>query len=105
MQMAVAEPAEGGTGRKNLYFLPQMDIVILKKCFIEIHLGMGRDILAPLLVLYHKYLSRQHKHTFVETKDVFVVTATCLFCNMTKMILGAAPANDTREGWTYHSLY
>ena len=71
MQMAVAEPAEGGTGRKNLYFLPQMDIVILKKCFIEIHLGMGRDILAPLLVLSHKYLSRQHKHTFVETKDVF----------------------------------
>ena len=68
MQMAVAEPAEGGTEIKKLYFLPQMDIVILKKCFIEIHLGMGRDILAPLLFLSHKYLSRQTQAYFCRDK-------------------------------------
>ena len=35
------------------------------------------------------------KHTFVTTKDVFVVTTTCLFCH-DKIILGAAPANDIK---------
>ena len=94
--MAVAEPAEGGTGRKKLYFLPQMDIVILKICFIEINLGMGRDILAPLLVLSHKYLSRQTQAYICRDKRrVFcVLTALCnilqhflSFTNITHIIM------------------